>query len=97
MKTAKEWFSELPEPYGKFAIKNTTPSNLMCKYNTMAYALRGSFTWSKCKFPRFDNKDNSHDFWSHITKYYENKINSLPICPINPIITFIKTTNYVQF
>lgn len=45
MKTAKEWFKELPISIVGLAFENTKPEFLELKYNDLADALKGSFVW----------------------------------------------------
>lgn len=45
MKTAKEWFKTLEEPYRTQAIANTEEEYLNHEYEYLSDALLSSFTW----------------------------------------------------
>lgn len=65
MKTAKQWFLTLPEPYGQMAIKNTQKEDKRdgskCLYefhSSLNSAIASAFIWA--------DSEEGHDFWEAI-------------------------------
>jgi hypothetical protein len=56
MKTAKEWFQKLPEPYRTQALENS--DGLKIKYQSLPDALMGNFTW--------DDTPQGDEYWDKI-------------------------------
>lgn len=67
MKTALEWFNELPEPYRTQAIENTKEAMIDLKDKKISGALRGAFIW--------ELSPQGHDYWQELyeTLLSENK------------------------
>lgn len=72
MKTAKEWFLTLPEPYGQMAIKNTQKEDerdgsqcLYAIYYSLSAAIASAFVWA--------DSEEGYDFWEAIGQnaYYD--------------------------
>lgn len=55
MKTAREWFSELEEPYRSQAIKRIDKNN---EYESLRMALLCEFTWSETP--------QGHEYWYNL-------------------------------
>lgn len=71
MKTAKEWFLTLPEPYGQMAIEATEKQDkdkgkpfLNREIRYLEDALLYSFEWGR--------SDQGYDFWDGIYDNIEN-------------------------
>jgi len=56
MKTAKEWFQKLPEPYRTQALENSDV--LKIKYQSLPDAIMGNFTW--------DDTPQGDEYWDKI-------------------------------
>ena len=93
MKTYKEWFGQLPEPYRSQAIANGDPSYLHYgngKANTLHEAIAQSFNWSSYKegevyWDHVRHCAETSDFDKHIKQEGGNHYN-MPIEPIEFIV-----------
>lgn len=79
MKTALEWFQELPDGYRELAIANYSNKNLIYgrryargKFDNMAWALDTFY---------FDGTPEGGLFWSDVQGCYEEECNKLPPLP----------------
>jgi len=66
MKTAKEWFETLEEPYRTQAIENTDEDLLKEKFFNLSKALIYSFLWG--------NTPQGHEYWSILKTKISNQI-----------------------
>lgn len=60
MKTIREWFEELPEPYRTDALDNMEDAEKSVK--SMSDAIDYSFVWSRT--------EQGHDYWSSLRETY---------------------------
>ena len=63
MKTAREWFKELPDDIEKMAVENAEKcpdGNIIdeCIFNDLPDAISGAFTW--CETPQ------DYEFWQNV-------------------------------
>ena len=62
MKTAREWFKELPDDIEKMAVENAESANYPITdepaFHSLSHALSGSFIWSITP--------QGHAFWSNV-------------------------------
>ena len=65
MKTIREHFEQLPEPYRTEAIENTKYDILGITEYSIADALLSAFTW--------DNTKQGYMYWSNLCAKLENK------------------------
>jgi len=60
MKTIREWFEMLPEPYRTKALANTAPDNRTEDYPSLISALDNAFVW--------DETQEGGDYWHELFK-----------------------------
>lgn len=66
MKTAKEWFETLEEPYRTQAIEITSNEDMLnLEYEGLLYALYGSFTWFETP--------QGHEYWGKLHEKLSNQ------------------------
>lgn len=58
MKTVKQWFETLPQPYSQQAIDNTSPYQLTLEYDDIKTALLSAFVW--------EHTLQGHDYWNKL-------------------------------
>lgn len=66
MKTVRQWFEELPEPYRTQALANTEEEMLDIDDDSVAGSLLGAFRW--------DSSLEGHEYWQDISDTLFNQI-----------------------